>query len=365
MKQLGLYFFSVLLLVSCISIPMNRIPVESNFPLKQDKIFSTSDVIERIAVSESWLAVYTPGTVTAIDIETGKPLWQMNLMIQSDDPLSFLMKDSSLIATTTNQVWMIDKLGQKEKLNIESEDVKTKSIIRVASVYTDNMYINRFPDWRLEAYSISQNRKMWDMSVGRGSTDVFYDESRGIAYVATRYNSFYAIDNETGDVLWQNDRSTLRATYQSGVVYIVEKGDRSRELRISAFNVGSQATLWQNQIEFDPSVYFVKIINDLVIIGGDGGLLAMNKTDGSRAWQTSYNESFMSEPVEYDGIIYDKGTSHTVYAISPDNGSLIGQVTLERSKSIEPMYDLISGVYKIKDGIVFNTSHDVFLYKNR
>jgi outer membrane protein assembly factor BamB len=71
----------------------------------------------------------------------------------------------------------------------------------------------------------------------------------------------------------------------------------------------------------------------------------------------------MSEPVDYDGVIYDRGTSRTVYAISPDDGNFVGYVTLESSEAVEPMYKLISGVQRIRKGIVFNTSHDVWIYE--
>lgn len=134
MKKLFLYFFYILFLVSCISAPTKHVPVEFHFPLKQTKIYSTSEVIERIAVSDTWLAVYTPGSVTGVDIESGESLWKMKLAIQADDPLSFVMVDNLLLATTPDQVWVIDQLGQKKRTNLESIDTETKRIIRVASV---------------------------------------------------------------------------------------------------------------------------------------------------------------------------------------------------------------------------------------
>jgi outer membrane protein assembly factor BamB len=287
----------------------------------------------------------------------------MKLAIQADDPLSFVMVDNLLLATTPDQVWVIDQLGQKKRTNLESIDTETKRIIRVASVNRDNIYINRFPDWRLEAYSLSQNSKLWDFLPGRGSTDVFYDDNKDVAYVTTRYNSFYAIDNATGVLLWKNDIPTLRTTYKDGIIYAVEKTEKSNKIKISSFDVKNQKNVWQSEIEFDPSVYFIKIIDNLVIIGGDEGLLAVKKNDGSKVWQTPKGESFMSEPVDYDGVIYDRGTSRTVYAISPDDGNFVGYVTLESSEAVEPMYKLVSGVQRIRNGIVFNTRHDVWKYE--
>ena len=75
-------------------------------------------------------------------------------------------------------------------------------------------------------------------------------------------------------------------------------------------------------------------------------------------------ESFATKPVEYDGIIYAKGTSHTVYALSPQTGDVVGYVSLESNKSVEPMYDIVSG-FKVDGGIVFKTGHTVLMYKNQ
>ena len=149
------------------------------------------------------------------------------------------------------------------------------------------------------------------------------------------------------------------------VLYAIEKGGNSREIRFSAFDVESQTELWRSEVTFSPYVYDMTIINDLVIVNGDAGLLAVNKSDGAMLWQTPVGESFGTKPIEYDGLLYAKGTSYTVYAISPQSGDFVGYVSLEGSKSVEPGYDVVSGVYRVKDGIVFNTRNAVWLYKKK
>ena len=364
MKLLWLHFLWVLTLFSCASPYESHVPVKSNFPLQKIQIFSADDVIERIALSDTWMAVYTSGTATAIELETKETLWKTNLTIQAADPLAFVIVGDALVATSAHQVLLIDKLGQKKKLTLESADEDNREIIRVAAVYPDTIYINRSPDWELEAYSLSQNAKLWSLSVGRGSTDIFYDANIDVAYITTRYGSFFAVDNTTGEVLWKHGGRTLTTIYEDGVIYSVEKGSNSRKIRFSAFDVESQTELWESEVTFSPYVYDMTIINDLVIVNGDAGLLAVKKSDGSILWQTAAGESFATKPVEYDGRLFAKGTSHTVYAISPQNGDFLGYISLESNKPVQPMYEVISGVYKVKDGIVFNTRHDVLMYKH-
>ena len=37
--------------------------------------------------------------------------------------------------------------------------------------------------------------------MGRGPNDVFHDVDTNIAYMTTRFKSFFAVDNTTGEVL--------------------------------------------------------------------------------------------------------------------------------------------------------------------
>ena len=362
MKLLWLCLLWVFVLSACGAPSDNQFPVESNFPLEQIRIFSTEENIERVATSNNWLAIYTSGALTAVDIQTKKPLWHMNVTIQAEDPLGLLMVNDILVATSTNQVFLIDKLGEKKELSLESPE---ENIIRLAAAYAGYAYINRSPDWRLEAYSTSKNAKLWTLLVGRGETNVFYDESKKISYITTQYESIFAINNATGEVLWKYSGSTLSTAYEDGVIYAVGMGSNSHSIRLSAFDVQKQREIWADEVTFSKYVYTMTVLNDLIVVSGDEGLLAVNKADGAMLWQTPEGESFMSKAVEYDSMIYAKATSHTVYAISPQNGGFVGYVSLESSKSVEPGYDLVSGVYRVKGGIVFNTRHAVWMYKDR
>lgn len=364
MKLLWLYLLSLGVLFSCASPYETQVPVESDFPLKQEQIFSTDDVIKRIAVSDTWMVVYTPGTARIIDLDTKEIHWTTNLSSQADDPLGFVIVDDVLVATSEDQVVVMDKLGSKKTLTLAAPDEEKRDIIRVAGVYPDHIYLHRFPDWDLEAYSLSQNARLWSLFVGRGA-NVFYDEVANVTYITTHYESFFAVDNTTGEVLWKKGGSTISTTYEDGVIYAVGMGSNSHSIRLSAFDVEKRVELWAHEVTFSKYVYAMTILNDRVVLSGDEGLLAVNKSDGAMLWQTPKGESFMTKAIEYDGMIYAKGTSHTVYAVSPLTGDFVGYVSLESNKNFEPGYDLVSGVYRVKDGILFNTRHAVWLYKNR
>jgi len=352
----------LIILPSCGSDLENRILVESNFPLKQVQNFSVNESIEKIAVSDTWIATYSSGKVTAWDVETQKTLWSIDLPVRTDKDSEFQISNDILISASTDQIFLVNKLGKKEELNLLSEG---ENIVRLVAIYPDYLYVIRGYDWRLEAYDISQNALLWTTYVGRGGCDVFYDVSKNIAYVTTQDNSIRAFDNATGKVVWEQDRSSLHSAFEGDVLYTVEHTSEKNKFRFSAFDVENQKELWKKDITPITHVYKLTIIDKFLIASERGGLIALNKSSGAEVWQTDTGEPFYTRPVEFDDVIYAKGPSFTVYAISLSDGDVIGFVQLESENPIfaQPKYEVLTGVYNLKDGIAVNTRNAVVIYK--
>jgi len=308
------------------------------------------------------MATYSSGKVTAWDVETQKTLWSIDLPVRADKDSEFQISNDILIAASTDQIFLVNKLGEKEELNLLSEG---ENIVRLVAIYPNYIYVIRGYDWRLEAYDISQNALLWTTYVGRGGCDVFYDASKNIAYVTTRDKSIHAFDNATGKVVWEQDRSSLHSAFEEGILYTVEHTNDTNTFQFSAFDVESQKELWKKDITPITHVYKLTIIDKFLIASERAGLIALNKSSGDEVWQTDTGEPFYTRPVEFDDIIYAKGLSRAVYAISPANGDIIGFVKLEKTRSIQPYYESIAGVFKLKDGIVLNTRNAVLIYKNK
>ena len=195
-------------------------------------------------------------------------------------------------------------------------------------------------------------------------TDVFYDELKNIVYVTTNDYSIRAIDNSTGKILWTQDRHSLSATYETGILYSVEDLGDKDVIRFSAFDVETQKELWQQDVSPLKSVLKLTIIDNLLIASGSKGLIALDKSTGDLVWRTNVGETFYSRPVKFNDVLYAKGPSRKIYAISPTDGNVIGYVKLENANSIiENTNEIRAGVYKLDDGIVFNTRNAVYIYK--
>lgn len=363
MKKLQLLFFLfTVILCSCASRRDTYDPVVSNFPLNQNQILPVNDLVKRIAVADTWIAIYTPAMLRAVDINTQETLWQMNLEVQEDDELGLQVVDDTLIAIATNQVFLINRSGEKTELTLESPN---DPIIKLVAFYPDYVYIIRFPDWRLEAYSVSQNKRLWTVQVGRGGANVFYEELTNVAYVTTRENAFFALDNTTGKMFWRQDRSSLYSVFEHGIIYTVERDDGQNQYLLSAFDAERQEELWVTDVSFGSHAYNLSLVNKFLIVSGNEGLLALDKSNGAVVWQTTKGEEFQTKPVELGSVIYAKAISLKVYAVSPVTGEFIGFVSLEEPSNPHPMYELLSGVYEIDNGILFNTRDAVVIYKSK
>jgi outer membrane protein assembly factor BamB len=237
------------------------------------------------------------------------------------------------------------------------------SIIKLFSLYPDYVFVVRF-DWTLEAYDISQNERLWTLPAGRGSVDVFYDHPTKTAYITSRTEPMRAIAVETGKINWREDKNSLYSAFEDNMIYTVVDKSNGNSYRLSGFNVENQTEVWSRGTSFSTYVYNLAIVGDLLIVCGDKGLLAVDKSSGDDVWHILSDEEFQAKPIEFDDLIYAKSTDLVVYAIDPANGDITGFVKLEEPSAFsQPMFEILSGVYKLEDGILVNTRHAAIIYE--
>lgn len=195
------------------------------------------------------------------------------------------------------------------------------------------------------------------------NAEISLDTSNNTVYIGTT-DSIRAVNNINGEILWEQQKSSLYSTFEAGILYLCDEINDRTILRIFALDVKTQKELWHIDVSSIAPIYNLTILSDLLIVNGMSGEIALNKTKGNQVWQN--DETFVTKPVELHHIIYAKGSSHQVYAISPENGDVIGDVKLEDANPfIQQGYEVVAGVYKIQDGIVFNTEHEVVIYKSK
>jgi hypothetical protein len=264
-----------------------------------------------------------------------------------------------LVTASEEQIILIDKQGKKKEIDI---DVDVKKILRILGVYSDYIYIVGGPEWTFEAYDIPQNKMLWKLRVGRKVGEVFYDPAVNMVYI-TSDDLVRAYDNSSGILVWEKAGAYGQGTlYASGILYVPLQNNVKNTFRLAAIEGRSQETLWEKDISYpvDIKASHATVIDNLLIYRGTG-IIAVDKSNGGLVWTTpSVGEEFYDIPAEFNGVIYMKGIgTGTVYAISLDDGIILGHVRLEDIGT-----DGVSGrIFTLKDGIVFNTRHEIVVYK--
>jgi outer membrane protein assembly factor BamB len=361
MKRINLAFLILPFIFSCVlysTPPLGEI----NFPLKRVKQIPIGGDIGKIAVGNTWIAVQTRDAITALDIDTFETLWTLNIQV-SPFGEGFQLVDDMLITASEKQVVILDKHGSKKEIDVD-EDVKP--IIKILEVNSGFIYVVGGPKWTVEAYDSSRNAILWKKRVGRGIIDVTYDSPTKLVYV-TIDDTVYVNDNLTGEFLQKAPRR-FGEHLINRILYTLTnsaKDDMGNHYEISAVDTETQKTLWQNSfiLPADNYVGDLLALGDLLIFSGDG-MIAFDKSNGMQLWRIdvhTFGEEFLVPPVEFDNTIYAMGyASNTVFAISPDNGSIIGTANLEGDSVFGAHYGEVFG---LKDGILFNTSDSVVIYK--
>lgn len=335
---------------------------ETNFPLKQVTEIPISGVIKKIAIGNTWIAIQTYDAVTALDLDTFEKLWTLNIQV-SRFGSGFLMDEDMLVTASEEQIILLDKQGNQREIDVD-DDVKT--IIRILDVNSGYIYIVGGPKWTLEAYDYSQNTMLWKKRVGRGIIDVSYDATNKFAHV-TMDDAVYVNDNLTGKTLQKIPRQYGEHLID-GVLYTfpnIDRSDTETHYEINAVDIKTQKTLWHNSFVLPANNYVggLLIVGNLLIFSGDG-MVALDKSNGQQSWKIdgdTFGEELDIPPVELGNIIFAIGyASDTVFAISADDGSIIGTANLE---SDGPFGNSYGEVFRLEDSILFNTSNSVVIYK--
>jgi outer membrane protein assembly factor BamB len=334
-----------------------------DFPLSQHVSIPIGENIEEIAVLDSWIAVGTTNQIIAIDIYTYKQLWSRKFSVINYSEPGFRVIGDDLVAASLDEVIVINKFAETREINL---DLNGNTITYLAGASPNYVYIIQGPKWTLDVFDTSKNELIWKTDVGRGSEVVYYDPVRDTLYAPTN-GLIIAFDNSTGRLLWQKDGDVWKSTFEDELLFTFEDVNNNDGFRFLATNIESQDEVWEKSVVFEASndINYLKILGDQLIAGSGRGLIAYDKLNGSEVWHIlEREERFNTPPVELGGILFVKAASNTVYAVSPEDGVIIGSLKLEEPDSFEKNFQIYAGVYKLEDGIVFNTRNEILVYKD-
>lgn len=215
------------------------------------------------------------------------------------------------------------------------------------------------------------NTTLWDLDTEKTEIDSTAAVGWGKVFI-TGTNGFHAIDQNTGNVLWQNPDikgMSSPALYDGMVIVGAANGN------IYCLDADTGDVLWSKHVQerfFRQSVTSSpKVWNNLVFIGTfnetgtSAGVVALNIKNGTVVWRNETVSVYASSPAIDDGVLYiglagiaiDYGFSfnppHGLLALSAYNGSFLWLFETDNRTVSSPL------VYG--DNIYF-TSWDGYLY---
>lgn len=189
-----------------------------------------------------------------------------------------------------------------------------------------------------------------DQVTGRIFASVLQVDDR--IYLGTGDNKFVALDAFTGDKIWEFATGNSvwdKPIYVDGILYFT-----SLDKNVYALTADTGELVWSASVSGASAGS--PVLNesaDLLYVGSfSGQLLALNRADGSLAWDAPAEDWVWGTPLFHDGIVYYSDLSGNIYAVDGETGESVWNNPFQVPGSIESEILLI-------DDQLFVTSGDV------
>lgn len=347
---------------SCYNYSENK-KQEGEFPLVESLTINVNESIQQLAISDDWAVVETPGKLTAIDITTQDTLWTLD-DFSPDVDSQFGITEDIFTTVSYERILIVDRTGERKTVDL---DPNGGDIIQLISTYPDYLYIIRGHSWNLEVYDISNNILLWETGVGRGQTNAFYDSQSGIAYIVTP-RTIKAFENSNGKLLWERKTNVRQSFYDNGLLYLVEQSDNQGNFKFVAVDGGDGHEFWSKGYPLgkDIEICQLSLVQNMLVATTRFYYLAIDKNNGNQLWQSQeIDDIFYHSLIEYDKVLYARGSSGKLYAISIADGAFIGTVFLEENPRFQSRYESSKKVFKLIDGIAISTTEKIIVWKSK
>lgn len=310
-----------------------------------------------IIVGDRVYAMDVEANVRAMDVATGKRLWQADLAPDDDDDgilgggLAF--NDGRIYVTTGfAQVIALDaatgKILWRRNVSGPMRAGPTVSDGRLFAVTVAN---------ELYALSVDDGRTLWTHIgiteiaglLGGGSPAV----EGNIVVAPYSSGEVVALRVQNGRVVWSDSLTSLRRTdpvssiahirgrpvIDRGRVYVVGHSNRT-----IAIDLASGSRVWEQPIG---GIYGPWVAGDFIyVISNDGEIVCLLRKDGRIRWvqplQKFEDEEDKTDPIRWTGpvLVGDRllvaGSNGEIWSVSPYTGSLLGSIKVSGSVAISP-----------------------------
>jgi outer membrane protein assembly factor BamB len=205
-------------------------------------------------------------------------------------------------------------------------DPTERGIHGTPAIANDTVYVGAY-DGALYAFDLESGQRVWKCPLGDaiGSSPVYHN---GVCYVAVEYydpsGSVAAVDAETGEVVWFDDRPT---DHPHSTIAIDPEAGRlvvgSNDGFCYAWTFPGLERAWR--FETARAIKGPVAVHDgLAVFGSwDGHVYGVDLADGTERWAVETDEEVMSGPAIASGRVAFVGNhAGTVFAIDIDTGAV-------------------------------------------
>lgn len=316
----------------------------------------------------------TKSTLSAFAAKDGAKLWQVNIanLKEDDEVIGGGIAYSRGVVFATN--------GYNEVMALSADRggliwrVKIPSVARAApSIANDRVFVTTL-DNRIIALSAIDGKTLWDYEGLAESAGLIGAASpaagRDVVVPAFSSGEVYALRMENGLVAWSENLSSFGAT-ASGVTSlsdirglpIIDKGivfAISFSGRLLAIDERTGNRIWQREIGSAETPWIAG--NALFVLSTENEIAALNKDNGAIFWAAKlprYKDEedrkgplFWTGPVLAGGRLFTAGSNGDMVEINPADGTIIRHWSAGESFSIPPAVANETLYLLSKDGVL-------------
>lgn len=310
-------------------------------------------------VANGWLfTIDSEHHVTALNAETGKRIWRINLTLKTED-------DGHIgggITFDNGRVFVTTGFGLVYGLNAKDGTVLWTTAVEGPMRTAPTAYGGQVFAITLEnktiAFDAETGKKQWTHSgtteiasvLGGGSPAV----DSGVVVVGYSSGEVFALKSESGRVLWSDSLSDVRrGSGASGLSHIrgrpiIDRGNviaMSNAGVMASFDLRSGRRIWDKRISGRENPW---VAGDYIfVLTNDSEIAALSRTSGRIYWVTGLprfeGRETTSRPIIWTGplLASDRllvaGSNGEALAVSPYTGKVLGKEGLPDGVSVAPV----------------------------
>jgi outer membrane protein assembly factor BamB len=264
--------------------------------------------------------------IQAFDVSTGSSRWKseipgtgMGIDLTISENVVYAICASKLIALN---------LDSGEELF--QTDIGASIVDEIVAVSDEHVFVVQISEG-VYVYDKLTGNLSWQLSLGRGNVDVFWDAERDLVYIV-HGESVRAVNEQDGALAWESRIGPHGAVgYQDEVLYYSASNVKDgAKTDVHAFRIDTKSELWKTELGRD--VDCITMQDDGLIAVTTETIAMVDPKLGDKVWEYYIPLGVYCPPIFAGGVIYLKdGSNNQLIAMQQVDGrlSLLGNLDFE------------------------------------